>query len=214
MANWKNEYLAALEARDEVEKANLGFYEACNVITRSCATFANMDLPDTRMADRSAQLALASSSTPGPVESTSPPPPIVGRRAKAATEPPNETSLQLRADLGKAQQERADLQTRLEGATKELEKLKSRSKVDNKRINQLSTELSQLSIRVRDRDEESRGKGKLLDNVQDELVTLNLQLNMAEDEMKKLKRENKDLVDRWMRSKREEADRMNEDSRF
>lgn len=30
MASWKDEYLAALEARDEVEKAHLEFYEACN----------------------------------------------------------------------------------------------------------------------------------------------------------------------------------------
>jgi hypothetical protein len=26
---WRDEYLAALEARDEIEKANLEFYEAC-----------------------------------------------------------------------------------------------------------------------------------------------------------------------------------------
>lgn len=26
---WRDEYLAALDARDEIEKANLEFYEAC-----------------------------------------------------------------------------------------------------------------------------------------------------------------------------------------
>jgi chromosome segregation ATPase len=126
----------------------------------------------------------------------------------------SELHAQFRADLGKAQQERADLQTRLDHATKELEKIKSRSKVDNRRITQLTYELNQLSVRVRDRDEESRGKAKLLDNVQDEVVTLNLQLNMADDEVRKLRAENQELVDRWMKRKGEEADRMNEDSRF
>lgn len=32
MASWKEEYLAALIARDEVEKANLELYEACNIL--------------------------------------------------------------------------------------------------------------------------------------------------------------------------------------
>jgi hypothetical protein len=29
MASWRDEYLAALETRDETERANLEFYEAC-----------------------------------------------------------------------------------------------------------------------------------------------------------------------------------------
>jgi chromosome segregation ATPase len=170
------------------------------------------------MADRSAQLASGPLSDAKPVEAQTVPPPIVGRKGTGATTNPataqSEPDAQFRIDLGKAQQERAELQTRLDRATKDLEKLRSRSKVDSKRITQLTSELSQLSVRVRDRDDESRGKAKLLDNVQDELVTLNLQLNMAEDEVKRLRQENQELVDRWMKRKGEEADRMNEDSRF
>lgn len=143
---------------------------------------------------------------------------MVGRKGTSATaNPPSaqpEAPAQFRVDLRKAQEERAELQARLDRTTKELEKLKSRSRIDNKRITQLTSELSQLSVRVRDRDEESRGKAKLLDNAQDEVVTLNLQLNMADDEAKRLRRENQELVDRWMKRKGEEADRMNDDSRF
>ncbi len=170
------------------------------------------------MADRSAKLDDPTLSTPAPIEAAPPPPPIVGWRGASATvnppSTPSESHTQLRIDLGKAQQERAQLQARLDRTTRDLEKVKSRSKVDNKRITQLSTEVSQLSVRVRDRDEESRGKAKLLDNVQDEIVTLNLQLNMAEDQVKKLRSENQELVDRWMKRKGEEADKMNQDSRF
>lgn len=217
--SWRDEYLAALEARDEIEKANLEFYEACNkTVSLSRGARAYTSLSDTRMADRSAQVASAPSSVPTPVEATSPPPPIVGRRGTSGTaSSPSvqpELHAQFRIDLGKAQQERAELQTRLDYTTKELEKVKSRSKVDSRRITKLTSELGQLSVRVRDRDEESRGKAKLLDNVQDEVVTLNLQLNMAEDEVKKLREENQELVDRWMKRKGQEADRMNDDSRF
>lgn len=170
------------------------------------------------MADQSAQPAIAPASTSTPVGATAPPPPIVAPRGTSpfARTPPAhpEPQTQLRIDLGKAQQERVELQTRLDRTIKELEKLKWRSKVDSKRITQLTAELNQLSVRVRDRDEESREKAKLLDSVQDEVVTLNLQLNMAEDEVQRLRKENQELVDRWMRRKGEEADKMNQESRF
>lgn len=51
-------------------------------------------------------------------------------------------------------------------------------------------------------------------DIQDEIVSLNLQFNMSEDRAKKLERENKDLVDRWMKRMGQEADAMNRASRF
>lgn len=46
------------------------------------------------------------------------------------------------------------------------------------------------------------------------MVSLNLQLNMAEEATKKLQRENKDLVDRWMARMGQEADAMNNASEY
>lgn len=46
------------------------------------------------------------------------------------------------------------------------------------------------------------------------MATLNLQLNMADEKSNKLQRENKDLVDRWMARMGQEADAMNDASRF
>lgn len=46
-------------------------------------------------------------------------------------------------------------------------------------------------------------------NVQDEMITLNLQLSMAEKERDRVKNENKELIERWMKSKGAEAERMN-----
>lgn len=51
-------------------------------------------------------------------------------------------------------------------------------------------------------------------NVQTELVSLNLQFNMAEDRAKRLEAENKELVDRWMARMGQEADAMNKASKF
>lgn len=46
------------------------------------------------------------------------------------------------------------------------------------------------------------------------MVSLNLQLNMAEEATRKLREENKDLVDRWMARMGQEADAMNNASKY
>jgi hypothetical protein len=46
------------------------------------------------------------------------------------------------------------------------------------------------------------------------MATLNLQLNMAEDRSTRLQKENQDLVDRWMARMGQEADAMNNASKF
>lgn len=51
-------------------------------------------------------------------------------------------------------------------------------------------------------------------DVQDELASLNLQFNMAEERADNFQRENQELIDRWMAHKGQEADAMNEASKF
>lgn len=46
------------------------------------------------------------------------------------------------------------------------------------------------------------------------MVALGLQLNMAEERSKKLERENKELVERWMKRMGEEAEALNRESRW
>ena len=41
------------------------------------------------------------------------------------------------------------------------------------------------------------------------MITLNLQMSLAEKERDKVKKENKELVDRWMKRMAQEADAMN-----
>ncbi|EXJ75145.1 uncharacterized protein A1O5_01841 [Cladophialophora psammophila CBS 110553] len=213
MATWREQYLAALQARDNVEKANLALYDYCTKLADERAELQKK----ARLAER----ASSSENTPVPEPVTSP-----GWGIRRVTSPSTQgtrpdspsgtasTLAQLRQDLSKAQTERADLQFRLETALRELETLKGKAKADSKRITQLNASVSQLTIKLRDRDEELRGKAKLIESVQDENVTLTLQLNMAEEKSQKLKKDNQDLVDRWMTSKGREADKMNEEGKF
>jgi hypothetical protein len=46
------------------------------------------------------------------------------------------------------------------------------------------------------------------------MVSLNLQLNMAEQQSKRLREENEQLVNRWMVRMGQEADDMNNTSKF
>lgn len=73
----------------------------------------------------------------------------------------------------------------------------------------LTAERDALRLRVGDRAEELRGKKQMLEQVQDEVLTLELQLNVAEQQKAKIAAENKQLIERWMRRARQEADDMN-----
>lgn len=121
---------------------------------------------------------------------------------------------QLRQGFAKAQQDRADLQSQIETLKRDLENALSKGKSDAKKISQLNAAGTQLATKLRDREEELRGKAKLLVDVQDENATLNLQLNVAERDAIQLKKENQELIDRWMKRMGKEADRMNEEGKF
>jgi hypothetical protein len=81
--------------------------------------------------------------------------------------------------------------------------------VDGKRVRELTAERNTLAARLRDRSEELVGKNRLLDEVQDENLTLNIELDARDRELRALKADNKQLVDRWMRRVAQDADAMN-----
>jgi hypothetical protein len=196
MADWVETYLAALRRRDEVEKANVELYDYCS-----------------KLADQRAEL-LKQTRSVGEEKPTTPPPGFGLRKVTSPTRPESPGLSQMRADLTKAQAERAELQGKLEGVSRELESLKGKNKLDTRKMSQLQASVNQLSLKVRDREEELKGKAKLVEDVQDENVTLNLQLNMAEERGKVLKKENEELVERWMKRMGVEAERMNEEGNF
>ncbi|KAF2748835.1 hypothetical protein M011DRAFT_466593 [Sporormia fimetaria CBS 119925] len=79
-----------------------------------------------------------------------------------------------------------------------------------KRIAHLEKVKETLERRMKDRQDELKGKGTFVDEVQNELVALNLQLNMAEQERDKLKQENEELTRRWVEKMEALARKTNE----
>jgi len=191
MTSWRDEYLEALKECSANEKVS---YELIDAYTR--------------LADRTAALEAGKTAT---LQSEDP---IVTPRESTVPSTTGDVAAQLRRDLAEALRSRGQLQSRLKLAEEDLETLRLKSKLDTKIIKDFAAERAVLVVKVKDRDEELRGKAKLLEDVQDEMISLNLQLNMAEQRSKKLQKENKDLIDRWMTRMGQEADAMNDASKF
>lgn len=68
----------------------------------------------------------------------------------------------MKSDLAEALRARGQLQSRLQLAENALERLKAKVKADSTLIKDLSAERTLLAIKVKDRDEELRGKAQLL----------------------------------------------------
>jgi chromosome segregation ATPase len=117
---------------------------------------------------------------------------------------------QIRAELANTQRTRSELETKVETITAELSRLKTTDSLQKQKIVQLEKVRVNLERRGKDRVDELRGKGKFVEDIQDEMVALTLQLNMAEQEKEKLKKENDDLTKRWVQRMEEEAKRMND----
>ncbi|KAI7234509.1 hypothetical protein KC330_g4800 [Hortaea werneckii] len=207
MSDWIAQYSAALTERDARELAHKRYTDAY-----------------TKLADRAALLeakpspAVASSSpTPtstGKDRSITPTKPKGGHDPQPDAPPPNDILAGLRTDLAATERARATLQTQVEELTASISALQMQNQTSSTQIAQLSRQKADVERKLRDRDEELKGKGRLVEQAQDEMVALGLQLNVAEEQKEKLTRENKELVDRWMKRMGEEAERVNRDSRW
>ncbi|KAI4628327.1 hypothetical protein J4E80_002465 [Alternaria sp. BMP 0032] len=192
------EYLSALDARDSREKAHEQYINAY-----------------TRLADNTAQLSTQTSSAeePSPAASASAKAiPSKGKSAATTDVSSPSAVAQLRSELAITQRTRGDLETQLSSLTAELSALKASDTQQKQRIEQLEKARTALERRGKDRAEELKGKGRLVEEVHDEMVALNLQLNMAEQEKEKLRKENEELTKRWVKKMEDEARRMNEKS--
>jgi hypothetical protein len=70
-------------------------------------------------------------------------------------------------------------------------------------------ERTRLEKRCKDLADEARERERLLQKALDEQVAQELELNMAYAREKALKLDNEELLDRWMKLKKKEADDMN-----
>ncbi|KAI4253880.1 MAG: hypothetical protein LQ352_003435 [Teloschistes flavicans] len=234
MANWRQDYMSALEARDRREKSQKTLCDACGVSTEVLINKLTDLVIDTKLADRTPGANARSHSrntTPsGADPNIAKVSDVADRNASLQRMPDTETLAEMRQDLIEAQRSRGALQARIDHASAGLQQIKLQSAVDRKRLDELTQERTTLTQRLKDRDEELKGKAKLLEacaevlmesttanesqGIHDETVSLTLQLNMAEDQAQKLRNENENLVKRWMERMGKEADAMNEASRF
>jgi chromosome segregation ATPase len=176
---------------------------------------------DTALADRTAQL----SQQPQPSATTVPPNPRTQSpashertgtltKSKDPDQTPSDLLSTLRTDLATTQKARSTLQIQLSDLTAQLYALSMQQRSSQSQITSLTKQVLETERKLQDRDEELRGKSKMVEHAQDEMVALELQFNLAEQRSEKLERENKELVERWMKRMGEEAERVNRDSRW
>ncbi|KAH8178601.1 autophagy protein 16 (ATG16) domain-containing protein [Sarocladium implicatum] len=189
MPNWREEYLSSFQEAELRHPVNMELVQACS-----------------QMADRISALEAEKAALEVQVASSG---------SKASPAPASELSkddpgvAQLRLDLAETLRSKGVSETRLRAAEEELAKLRVKTKGDTRSLRGLEADVTSLTTRLKDREHELREKRKLVEDVQDEMITLNLQLSVAEKERDKVKADNKDLVDRWMQYKAQEADAMN-----
>lgn len=183
------------------------------------------------MADRISALQAEIESLHATHKASSTPEPTPKKKSKKEPPPPepavDEDSVvaRLRLELAEALRSKGVSETRLRTAQEEVDRLQARAKSNEKSIRTLESDNSTLTRKLNDRDHELREKRKLVEvripwevcwtrliasqNVQDEMITLNLQLSLSEAERDKVKAENQELVDRWMRRMAVEVEAMN-----
>ena len=159
MTSWREDYFQALRDRDRrersaYEKLDDDLIAACLYRKPKMRLWANMstvaNLLDRTAAAEAQNAANTSKSDPKSKESTT-------------NHPVNDGAAQIRGELAEALRSNGQLQARTKTAEAELVKLKAKSKSDGKLIEDLSKERAFLSQKLKDRDEELKGKAKLLD---------------------------------------------------
>ncbi|CAO3650799.1 unnamed protein product [Mucor fragilis] len=116
-----------------------------------------------------------------------------------------------RADMYKTQSENAQRLVNLN------EQLRTREEKDLKQteeIKQLSDSVKKLSTRCDLQTQQLREKDVTIQILQDELAALQLEMVTTEEKINILRKENEQLLERWISKMNEEADKMNEATQF
>src|SRR6266480_2701438 len=182
-----NVYLANLTLRDKREQAN-----------------ASLINQYTRLADRTASVEAKLHS----IETGT------GKSAGADTESTlGDLVKHLRSELVSAREELARTQQSETSARERVTQLTSELETTRKDVNTHIKQVALLTRKLKDRDAEAREQRKLIERIQDEMVGLNLEKNMAEQKKESAEKELEELEGRLMEWKRREAEKMNDESK-
>lgn len=127
-----------------------------------------------------------------------------------------ESVLSIREDLASANRTIHNLRAKIATLESEISALTAQSGVSKNKstvlqdtIRRLQAENASFARKLRDRESELKEKARLVESVQDEMLGLEMQVNVAEEKVNRLKEENGELVERWMKRIGDEADQMN-----
>ncbi|KAK6509456.1 hypothetical protein TWF481_004200 [Arthrobotrys musiformis] len=194
LATWRSDLLVAFAERDLREKSQ-----------------ASLISEYSRLADRAAIL------TSTPIASTTSTPASTDQqqsKLSAELQSLHATLTTLRTDLAASQKDRTALQSQLTTATTALTLLQKSSTANLRELDKVKTERYHLEQKVKSKEDESKLNRKMIENLQDEIIALNIQLNIGEQAKMRLKSENEELIARWMALKKDEADAMNNNSKY
>ena len=209
MTSAMEEYLEALQIRSEQEQAQKHIIDDYTKLADAYAAAQKTILATPPPEEKEAQPAPASRI----------PPSITGSRAPTIQRTSSDATVSLRADLAAANKTVHELTTQIASVRDELETAKSKAAAKDAELSKLSSRAAKLEAdkaglarRLRDKDGELKEKAKFVTDVQDEMVGMETEVNVANDRAKKLEAENKELVERFMKRVGSEADQMNKGS--
>ena len=116
---------------------------------------------------------------------------------------------QLKRNLAEALRSAASWEQRARAALTENAKLKEKARENATTITTLTAEKKILTTNLKDRNEELKTKTKFASDLQDELMAMNIQVSVAERERDKARKERQELIDRWVKEKAAQAEKMN-----
>ena len=195
------EYLANLQRRDKYEQSAASLINDYSRLADRCAS-------------AEAKLLALESGTGGDVAAS-------GEAAAAAGGDAASLLSHLRAELAStratlATSEKTLSETKAKSDSLEAQLSTSTQSNDEHaaRAEKLARHVASLQRRLKDRESEARESRKLLERVQDEMVGLNLEKNVAVQRMEGAEGQLKELEGRLMEWKRKEAEKMNEESKW
>ncbi|EWC48213.1 hypothetical protein DRE_02317 [Drechslerella stenobrocha 248] len=212
---WRSDLLAAFAERDAREKAQAPFITEYARLADRAALLSSVSTVQLLPPSDTAETSSTSSSTP--LNSKLPPPtPAATAVSTSAAELQalHSNLATFRTDLAASQRDRTTLQAQLTTATSALTLLQRSSAANLQELNKVKNDRYNLEQKVKQRDDESKLNRKMIENLQDEIIALNIQLNIGEQTKSRLKGENEELIARWMALKKDEADAMNKNSKY
>ncbi|CAG8549285.1 9087_t:CDS:10 [Paraglomus occultum] len=206
--NWQQELLVKLLLRDQREKAFSDFVEAYNSLAKRLAHYAERNI------ELEQQYNIVKEENTKLLEETK----ILREQGSPLNQ---QRTAQLEEQISNLKEERAELYKtqgtnaqRLLDMNDLLRKTEEEAKKNLEDV-QVLTEANQiLNTQVNQKTQALNTKDGIIQVLQDEVATLQLELVKTGERMKDLEKENKQLLQRWLKKKNEEAEKMNEANLF